>query len=309
MMSSLSLTERQRRELEFYEEYSELTGQIEVCFDPIAGTETRPWNSYWRVIEIVRENFISESQRLLDFGCGKGGSSVTFAKIGYEVFGFDLAPNNISIAERLAQKYGVSDRIHLSVGVAEKLNYPAEHFDMIVGTDILHHVDISQSLAECSRVLKKGGLAVFHEPVRVPLFDRLRETRLGRWLVPKEASLDRHLTHDERKLARPAAEGSALRSHLLVRLLGVGLQVPAEPLAALEAVTKAERQLAEASRVCDPCSINFHLQAGSACARAADLPRARRHLAAAERGVPESSASSDTWGCFAFRRWWSTHRL
>ena len=202
MMSSLSLTERQRRELEFYEEYSELTGQIEVCFDPIAGTETRPWNSYWRVIEIVRENFISESQRLLDFGCGKGGSSVTFAKIGYEVFGFDLAPNNISIAERLAQKYGVSDRIHLSVGVAEKLNYPAEHFDMIVGTDILHHVDISQSLAECSRVLKKGGLAVFHEPVRVPLFDRLRETRMGRWLVPKEASLDRHLTHDERKLAR-----------------------------------------------------------------------------------------------------------
>ena len=98
MMSSLSLTERQRRELEFYEEYSELTGQIEVCFDPIAGTETRPWNSYWRVIEIVRQNFISESQRLLDFGCGKGGSSVTFAKIGYEVFGFvsfAIDPNKV----------------------------------------------------------------------------------------------------------------------------------------------------------------------------------------------------------------------
>lgn len=200
MMTSLSLTERQKRELDFYEEYSELTGQIEVCFDPISGTETRPWNSYWRVIEIVRQNFNSESQRLLDFGCGKGGSSITYAKIGYEVFGFDLSPNNISIAGHLAQKYGVSDRTHFSVSVAEKLDYPSEYFDMIVGTDILHHVDISNSLAECSRVLKKGGLAVFHEPVRAPLFDRLRETRLGRWLVPKEASLDRHITHDERKL-------------------------------------------------------------------------------------------------------------
>jgi 2-polyprenyl-3-methyl-5-hydroxy-6-metoxy-1,4-benzoquinol methylase len=200
MMRSISLTERQKRELEFYEEYSELTGTMEVCFDPISGTETRPWNSYWRVIEIVRQHFTSDSQRLLDFGCGKGGSSITYAKIGYEVFGFDLSPNNISIAERLARKYDLADRTHFSVSVAEKLNYPAEYFDVIVGTDILHHVDINQSLAECSRVLKKGGLAVFHEPVRSPLFDRLRETKFGRWLVPKEASLDRHITHDERKL-------------------------------------------------------------------------------------------------------------
>jgi len=203
MMSSLSLTDRQKRELEFYEEYSELTSQgIEVCFDPISGAETRPWNSYWRVIHLVQENFVSESQRLLDFGCGKGGASITYAKIGYEVFGFDLSPNNISIAERLSEKYGVSDRTHFTVSIAEKLDYPDEHFDMIVGTDILHHVDISQSLAECFRVLKPGGLAVFHEPVRVPVFDTLRETRFGRWLVPKEASLDRHLTHDERKLGR-----------------------------------------------------------------------------------------------------------
>lgn len=201
-MSSLSLTDRQKRELEFYEEYSELTCQLEVNFDPISGTETRPWNSYWRVFEIAQQHFVSESQRLLDFGCGKGTSSVVYAKIGYEVCGFDISPNNINIAERLAQKYALAERTHFSVSIAEKLDYPAEYFDMIVGTDILHHVDIAQSLAECARVLKPGGLAVFHEPVRVPIFDRLRETKLGRWLVPKEASLDRHLTHDERKLGR-----------------------------------------------------------------------------------------------------------
>jgi hypothetical protein len=51
------------------------------------------------------------------------------------------------------------------------------------------------------RVLKPGGIAMFHEPVRAPVFDRLRETRLGTRLVPKEASFDRHITPDERKLS------------------------------------------------------------------------------------------------------------
>jgi 2-polyprenyl-3-methyl-5-hydroxy-6-metoxy-1,4-benzoquinol methylase len=198
---SATLTDRQRRELEFYEEFSELNPISEVCFDAILGKETRPWNSYWHVIETAKQHFRSGDQRLLDFGCGKGENSVIFARIGYEVSGFDLSPNNISVATRLAEKHELADRTHFSVSVAEKLDYPDEHFDVIVGMDILHHVDIAQALNESWRVLKTGGLAIFHEPIRVPIFDALRETRVGRWLVPKEASLERHITHDERKLA------------------------------------------------------------------------------------------------------------
>jgi 2-polyprenyl-3-methyl-5-hydroxy-6-metoxy-1,4-benzoquinol methylase len=199
-MTDTPQTDRQRRELEFYEEFSKRGAPSEVCFDPIAGAETRPWNSYWRVIEIVQQNFSSEGQRLLDFGCGAGESSLIFSRIGYEVSGFDLSPSNISIARRLARKYGAADRIHFSVSVAERLAYADEYFDVVVGFDILHHVNLGEALAECSRVLKRGGLAIFHEPMRVPLFDTLRETSFGRWLVPKGASLDRHITEDERKL-------------------------------------------------------------------------------------------------------------
>lgn len=201
-MSDKQLTERQRRELEFYNQFSKRNEPSEVNFDVIAGEETRPWNSYWRVFEIAKQSFGSEGQRLLDFGCGAGTNSLIFARIGYETYGFDLSPSNVSIAERLAQKYGVTEQIHFSVGAAEALDYEDEFFDVIVGVDILHHVQISQALAECSRVLKPGGLVIFHEPVRAPLFDALRETRLGRWLVPKEASLNRHVTHDERKLSQ-----------------------------------------------------------------------------------------------------------
>jgi ubiquinone/menaquinone biosynthesis C-methylase UbiE len=195
-----ALTQRQLRELEFYEEFSERNESIEVCFDSILGKETRPWNSYWRITDIARQHFRDEGQKLLDFGCGKGESSVIFSSIGYEVFGFDLSPNNIAIARRLAQQHGMTGTTHFSVSAAEKLDYPTECFDLVAGTDILHHVDIGLALEESLRVLKKGGLAVFHEPIRVSVFDALRETRLGRWLIPKTASLDHHITEDERKL-------------------------------------------------------------------------------------------------------------
>jgi ubiquinone/menaquinone biosynthesis C-methylase UbiE len=195
-----TLTQRQIRELEFYEEFSERNESIEVCFDSILGKETRPWNSYWRIADIAKQHLSGEGQKLLDFGCGKGESSVIFSRIGYDVFGFDLSPNNIAIARRLADQHGITEKTHFSVSAAEKLDYPSEYFDLVAGTDILHHVDIGRALEESLRVLKKGGLAIFHEPIRVPAFDTLRETALGRWLIPSTASLDHHITEDEKKL-------------------------------------------------------------------------------------------------------------
>jgi 2-polyprenyl-3-methyl-5-hydroxy-6-metoxy-1,4-benzoquinol methylase len=202
VMTDTSLTERQKRELEFYEEYSKRNPCQQVNFAPVVGGESRPWNSYWHIFEVLKESFKADGERLLDFGCGWGEHSLVFAKIGYEVFGFDLSQNNIANARSLAEKYEMTDRVHFSVSPAEHLDFADEFFDVVVGVDILHHVNIGQAIAECSRILKKGGMAVFHEPVRAPVFDSLRETRLGRWLVSKEASLDRHLTEDERKLSR-----------------------------------------------------------------------------------------------------------
>jgi ubiquinone/menaquinone biosynthesis C-methylase UbiE len=122
------------------------------------------------------------------------------------VHGFDISPSNVDCAKQLAQTYNYETRTNFSVGAAESLDYPDEFFDMIIGMDILHHVEVEQAIAECVRVLKPGGVTIFHEPVRVPIFDALRETRLGTWLVPKAASLERHITEDERKLFKSELE-------------------------------------------------------------------------------------------------------
>jgi 2-polyprenyl-3-methyl-5-hydroxy-6-metoxy-1,4-benzoquinol methylase len=205
-MESPSLTERQKREREFYETFSQHNPVCQVTFDPVLGERKRPENSYWYVAELAQLHFRSSDQRLLDFGCGQGYNAMQFAKIGYLVYGFDISPANVDCAKRLAQTYDFEARTKFSVGAAEALDYPNEFFDLIVGMDILHHVEVDQAITECARVLKPGGVTIFHEPVRVPIFDALRETRLGTWLAPNSASIEHHITEDERKLFKSELE-------------------------------------------------------------------------------------------------------
>ena len=49
-------------------------------------------------------------------------------------------------------------------------------------------------------MLREGGVAFFVEPLSNPLFDTVRNTRFIRRLWPNEASFERHITSDERKL-------------------------------------------------------------------------------------------------------------
>ncbi|QQE12076.1 class I SAM-dependent methyltransferase [Planctomycetota bacterium] len=197
-----TLTERQEREIGFYKNYAERQRVSEVDFAPVVAEKGRPWNPYWYVHRLAKQRFASEKQRLLDYGCGIGISAVRFAKLGYEVDGFDISQDNLDIADELASKYELDDRCCFDQMAAETLNYEDNRFDVIVGIDILHHIDIAESVKEAYRVLKPGGVAIFKEHIEAPIFEPLRQSALGRWIAPNETSQEDHITDDERKLNR-----------------------------------------------------------------------------------------------------------
>jgi len=222
------LTPRQQREREFFDEYWSRYQPPEVDFDVVQGNERRPWNSYWYVFEAAKQCYQSGARKLLDFGCGGGAHAVTLAAMGYEVSGFDISPRSIETARQVAAAHGLADRIQLSVQTSERLDYPDNYFDVVVGIDILHHVEIAPSVAECIRVLRPGGVAFFREFIEVPAFDRVRNTALVRFFFPNTKTLDlwHHITDDERKLnAQDIAAMRALcpalmetRFHVFARL-------------------------------------------------------------------------------------------
>lgn len=198
------LTERQIREKEYYDEYaSSFNLNHEVDFSPVIGplskNEFRPWNSYWAIYELAITYF-KKNSKLLDFGSGPGDNALRFSKIGYEVNGFDISEKNVEVATQLFAQYKSSDKGQFKVSSAEKLDYADKYFDMIIGVDILHHVDIPKAMAECKRVLKDDGVAIFREPLEVPLLDYFRNLKIVKLFAPTEKSFELHITEDERKL-------------------------------------------------------------------------------------------------------------
>lgn len=102
---------------------------------------------------------------VLDIGCGVGDASVYFALRGAKVIGIDISPEIIKISEKLAKKNKVEKLTKFKIGDIQKLSFKAASFDIVHGRAILHHVDIAKALKEVKRVLKKGGIAIFSDPL------------------------------------------------------------------------------------------------------------------------------------------------
>lgn len=196
----MKLTPRQARERQFFDLQAKQLDEYPISFESIDPAKDRPWNSYWCIDKLALRHFADKGETILDLGCGWGENSLKLARIGYHVFGVDISLHAIQLANDIAREHQLEKQIHLSVGVAESLNFPDSFFDYVYGVNILHHVEIEPTIKEVWRVLKPGGRAFFREHLRVPVLDALRETKLIQCFFPKEVSHQKGITHDERKI-------------------------------------------------------------------------------------------------------------
>lgn len=106
-----------------------------------------------------------QDKTILNPGCGAGEEAVYLAGKGAHVFAFDLSSGMLDMAKRLASKFKLQKKIEFKKMNAEKLELEKESFDYIFANAVLHHIDLESSIPEFYRVLKKGGKAVFIEPL------------------------------------------------------------------------------------------------------------------------------------------------
>jgi SAM-dependent methyltransferase len=103
--------------------------------------------------------------RLLDAGCGTGGTTVELRRFG-EVVGIDL----VWEALRPARGRGLS---RLTRGSIERLPFRSESFDVVTSFEVVYHLGVGNdacAFQEMRRVLRRGGLFL----LRVPAHDWLR---------------------------------------------------------------------------------------------------------------------------------------
>lgn len=105
-----------------------------------------------------------KGKRLLDVGCGLGEASVYFAILGADVTSSDLSQGMLDATLRLAQANNVSVKQH--VASAEDMQLPSEaKFDIIYAGNLLHHVDIEETITRIKPHLAPGGIFVTWDPL------------------------------------------------------------------------------------------------------------------------------------------------
>ena len=108
----------------------------------------------------------------LEIGPGPGYLGLEWLKKSQRttLTGLDISADMISIAERNAEEYGLSERVKYLQGSGEKMPFNDEKFDAVFTNGSLHEwSDPENTFNEIWRVLKKGG-RVFISDLRRDMF-------------------------------------------------------------------------------------------------------------------------------------------
>ena len=149
-------------------------------------------NIFYKAIYNSNEDFFnflklnSPNSEILDYGCGIGHSLVKVVNFNpKKITGIDISEISIKKAKKLIEDFNY--KVELLVDNCEKTKFKDNTFDIVYGTGILHHLNITLCLDEINRILKPGGKFLFIEPLGTnPLINLYRK------LTPRSRSEDEH---------------------------------------------------------------------------------------------------------------------
>jgi tocopherol O-methyltransferase len=102
---------------------------------------------------------ISPEDRVLDAGCGYGGSAIWLAAhIGCEVEGVNVVLEQLKAGRRRAAGYGLVGKVRFSHQDYSATNFPDGSFDVVWALEsVIHTENKAGFFAETARLLKAGG--------------------------------------------------------------------------------------------------------------------------------------------------------
>ena len=122
-------------------------------YDTIVGITTFGRDAAWK--KEIRKA-VPGTGPALDLACGTGILTSLLQKSGRQVAGLDLTYDYLGIARERTGPLLVQ-------GTAEVLPYRDGTFDAVVSSYLAKYADMGLVAGECWRVLRPGGIAVFHD--------------------------------------------------------------------------------------------------------------------------------------------------
>jgi cyclopropane fatty-acyl-phospholipid synthase-like methyltransferase len=145
---------------------------------------------------------IQPGERVLDAGCGVGGSSLWLAaERSARVVGITLAARQVAMAQSHAARRGLTDRVHFEVADFTATPFPDTSFDIVWAVESLCHAPRKAAFyQEAARLLRPGGRVVVADFIRAarpldPTDEQLLHEWLDGWAVPDIDTPAEHMGH------------------------------------------------------------------------------------------------------------------
>ena len=150
-------------------------------------------------LKFITDRFKGESPRVIDAGCGGGILAEALARAGARVTGIDLSELSIDIARQHADLSGFEIDYRL-MDIEAFVAAQTGEYDVVTCMEMLEHVPHPrQVIANCARLLKPGGVAVF-STINRTLKAWAFAIIIGEYVI----GLLPRGTHSYKKLIRPA---------------------------------------------------------------------------------------------------------
>ena len=141
---------------------------------------------------------VRPGRTVLEVGCGTGMFTESFAASGARIVAVDISPDLLAKA---LDRQLPADRVRFEQRRFESLApsdpairaWAADGFDAIIGSSVLHHLDIPAAIGTCTRLLASGGRIAFAEP-------NLLNPQV--WMERRFRSWFPYVSHDETAIVR-----------------------------------------------------------------------------------------------------------
>jgi ubiquinone/menaquinone biosynthesis C-methylase UbiE len=103
---------------------------------------------------------LKHGMTVLELGCGAGYFTRELVRSGADIVAIDVSPELLEMARSACS----APNVQYQLENAYELSYDSAVFDSVVGSSVLHHLEIEKALRDVYRVLKPAGTIFFTEP-------------------------------------------------------------------------------------------------------------------------------------------------
>ena len=114
----------------------------------------------WRRRVRMLTNHLGPEMKVLELGCGTAYFTRELALTGASITAIDISSDLLEEARRRCP----ASNVRFETQNAYALSYPDNSYDSVVGSSVLHHLELEEALRQIHRVLRPGGEIRFTEP-------------------------------------------------------------------------------------------------------------------------------------------------